>query len=303
VLQSDIIRRFQTALPQIRAWIDQHLETHKASAHKLDTSRYPRLASTYPPELFERRAPPFTALFRKGTIDPLFSPSPSYDWTRAPQFQWFDDLDTATLLLALTPEAVPTETAHWFHFDDPDVDVFGHRGLSRHYDDIQPASARANTMPTMITGKAVAGTFSLFRKLKSNEKEHMTLALQRLVRSRPQLIVNRAIDLAIALEVLFMNRDSGGEHSYKIGMRLAKLLYTDPSERSMAFLETRRLYDLRSNVVHTGRSEDDWSVGSEKRTAFELVQAGDLRCTQVIRKLLERGAMPAQDEWSSIEMS
>lgn len=53
-MQSDIIRRFHAALPQIRAWIDQHLETHAASARKLETSWHPRLASAYPPDVFER---------------------------------------------------------------------------------------------------------------------------------------------------------------------------------------------------------------------------------------------------------
>jgi hypothetical protein len=48
----DIIRRFHSALPQIRAWIDQHLESHSASARKLDNMR--PLSIAFPPEVLGR---------------------------------------------------------------------------------------------------------------------------------------------------------------------------------------------------------------------------------------------------------
>src|SRR5262249_42264986 len=48
-----------------------------------------------------------------------------------------------------------------------------------------------------------------------------------IIRSRSQSHPgNRSIDLAIALEVLFMNVDQG-EHSYKVSLRLARLLGGD----------------------------------------------------------------------------
>lgn len=45
----DIIRRFHSALPQIRAWIDQCLESHAAGARKLDNM--PPLSTAFPPEI------------------------------------------------------------------------------------------------------------------------------------------------------------------------------------------------------------------------------------------------------------
>lgn len=48
----DIIRRFHSALPQIRAWIDQYLESHSASARKLDNM--PPLSTAFPPEVLGR---------------------------------------------------------------------------------------------------------------------------------------------------------------------------------------------------------------------------------------------------------
>lgn len=48
-MQPDIIPRFHSALPQIRAWIDQCLASHAASARKLDNM--PPLAPIFPPEI------------------------------------------------------------------------------------------------------------------------------------------------------------------------------------------------------------------------------------------------------------
>lgn len=51
-MQQDVIRRFHAALPQIRAWIDQFIEAHAASTHRLD--HVLPLASVFPAEVLER---------------------------------------------------------------------------------------------------------------------------------------------------------------------------------------------------------------------------------------------------------
>jgi hypothetical protein len=100
-----------------------------------------------------------------------------------------------------------------------------------------------------------------------------------------------------------MNKDRD-EHSYKIAMRLSKLLHTDPKERRTAFLETRRLYDARSKMVHSGRiSKDQFNVGTDKRNSYELVEAGDLRTIEAIRRLMARGSIPDDDDWAEIELA
>jgi hypothetical protein len=34
-----------------------------------------------------------------------------------------------------------------------------------------------------------------------------------------------------------------------------------------------------------------------------LVEAGDVRCAQAIRKLMNRGSIPKPDDWSEFELS
>ena len=48
----DMIRRFHSALPQIRAWIDQYLESNVATARRLDS--LPPLRTAFPPEVLAR---------------------------------------------------------------------------------------------------------------------------------------------------------------------------------------------------------------------------------------------------------
>lgn len=48
----DTIRRFHSALPQIRAWIDQYLASTAATARKLDSM--PPLSTAFPPEVLGR---------------------------------------------------------------------------------------------------------------------------------------------------------------------------------------------------------------------------------------------------------
>jgi hypothetical protein len=243
---------------------------------------------------------PRAVLYRPGTVEPLFILSP-FECSKAPSASWFDDLDSAALLLALTPRAIPSEVAHWFNYDDPDVALLGERGLSRYVDEIQ--SPFRLSEPTEVTSESAGGLLAAYRRLGKGDRDRITLALQRLIRARSKRNPgNRAIDLAIALEVLFMNADRD-EHSYKIGLRLAKLLYIDEPARRAAFLETRKLYELRSKMVHMGHAKNDWTVDGQMRSAYDLVEAGDVRCAQAIRKLMNRGSIPKPDDWSEFELS
>jgi len=53
-MQADIIRRFHTALPQVRGWIDQFLDTHADRARAVSTLGFTQLSACFPRELLER---------------------------------------------------------------------------------------------------------------------------------------------------------------------------------------------------------------------------------------------------------
>jgi hypothetical protein len=241
--------------------------------------------------------PPSAALYRPGTIDPLFIDTTAFPST-SPTTAWFEDLDDAALVLALIPRAIPTEAAHWLHADDIDIARLVQFGVSRlTFGDMPPPPLSA---PIDVQAGSTTGLVDGFQKLSKKDKDRVTLALRRLLRGRCHLNPgNRAIDLAIALEVLFMNVDRD-EHSFKISLRAARLLRESIGARRTAFAEVKAVYSLRSLMVHTGSGQDEWSIDGAKRSAFDVVEAGDVLCAQAVRSFLSMGHIP--DNWREVEL-
>jgi len=240
--------------------------------------------------------PPTAALFRRGTIEPL-TIARGEDFSKSPPLVWFRQLDLAAMLLALVPKAIPTESAQWFHYDDSDAALLCEFGLSGQGGEFQPYKLYA---PVRVTADSVAGLLAAFEALSGSAKDRLSLALGRIIRSRRQLNPgNRAIDLAIALEVLFMNADRD-EHSYKISLRISRLLRTSAADRLKAFTEVRKLYDMRSKMVHTGDAPDTWNINGSECSAHEIVENVDVLCTAAIRHFVAAGEIPK--DWRTIEL-
>ena len=64
----------------------------------------------------------------------------------------------------------------------------------------------------------------------------------------------------------------------------------------------RRLYDVRSSMVHSGKTSGEVSIGSSKVSIHELVESVEAICSEAIRKFLTLGGVPADDGWREIEI-
>ncbi len=53
-MQTDVIRRFHTALPHMREWIDQFLAAHEGRARAVNTLGYTQLSKCFSQDLLER---------------------------------------------------------------------------------------------------------------------------------------------------------------------------------------------------------------------------------------------------------
>ena len=154
--------------------------------------------------------------------------------------------------------------------------------------------------PSIVSQQLVDGLFSAYARLKEKDRDRINLAIQRMLRARCQQFPgNRAIDLAIALEVLFMNAERD-EHSYKISLRVARSLRNSLDERRTVFASVRKLYDMRSSMVHGGSASNTSNVNGVQTTGSDLVEFVDVICTESIRKFLSLGGIP--EEWRNIEL-
>lgn len=240
---------------------------------------------------------PFALLSRKGVVESVFREHPRDLGCDGPPATWFDELDDAARLLTLVPKAIPIEAAHWFHYDDPDVAHLAEVGVARQGPELPATNSNP---PVDVTAEAVAGLFDAYRRLKKDDAARVNLALERIIRSRCQFVTgNRSIDLAIALEVLFMNAERD-EHSYKISLRAARLLREDVGARQRTFMQVRRLYDMRSGMVHTGGIKNVYPIDAERVPAHEIVEAVDEVCVEAIRAFLKAGQIPT--DWRPIEL-
>ena len=239
---------------------------------------------------------PSAALYRAGTLEPVFAEKFT---AKSQASAWFDELDEAALLLALVPQAIPVEAANWLQMDDPDIARLVQFGIRRSSSlDVEPSAFH---VAPAIGEAQVAGLVAAYRNLpKEGNRDRIALAIGRLLRGRCQQNPgNRAIDVAIALEVLFMNTDRD-EHSYKISLRAARLLQLGVADRRRAFAEVRSVYDIRSKMVHMGGASNECKVDGVKRATHDIVEAVDVVCTEAIRRFLSIGGIP--EDWRDIEL-
>jgi len=130
--------------------------------------------------------------------------------------------------------------------------------------------------------KQLVEEFQLLKK-----KDLLRLAMQRLNLAMRRISpVDRAIDLGIVLESLFLNDLDGdrGELSFRLRVRASRYLEDSLEERSKTFKLVGDLYTLRSKAVHTGKMPP--ARGGVKNS--ELLQKGfDLAAATIKRFILE----------------
>ena len=64
-----------------------------------------------------------------------------------------------------------------------------------------------------------------------------------------RLLLDRIIDYMIGLEAMYLP-DGNEELSFRLSLRAALLLYSDPLERKEIYNFLRKMYKVRSNIVH-----------------------------------------------------
>jgi hypothetical protein len=142
-----------------------------------------------------------------------------------------------------------------------------------------------------VEAAAVTRAFELLDKFR--EVESLTRAIDRLGRARLAASpVDRALELGIAAEIALMHDHSPAntEIAHKIGGRAAWLLGCDPTERKAAFVDMKKLYQARSQAVHSGALSSKSNVD---------IDAADRLVARALFAILERGGFP---NWDSLTM-
>lgn len=240
-------------------------------------------------------SPPATcALLFRRKIDPLLY-SESKELFSSPPFP-FEEALTTRLCLSLVGPCAPIQLSAWFQFDDPEINALSMAG-SMSYPSPQEAVHFAPVQTRAFDARLARFILTRFRQLENHDRQKSTRAAERLLQSMcRRLPGDAAIDLSIALESLLGDTGAAGEHIWKISLRAALLSEQKPDERRAARQLIKRIYDIRSHVMHDGLISK-----KHEKDAKERIIDGIAQTAKTIASAIKRGGIPK--DWSQFELS
>lgn len=156
------------------------------------------------------------------------------------------------------------------------------------------ALVKASENPVVVNSRTIAKMYQRFAGMNEGERETLRIALDRISQAlREPNLVDKAIDIGIALEVMLLHEMGGGfqgEMTYRTSVRGAALLGKTQNERLEILRAIKRIYGYRSEAVHTGKIKRN-----NQQTEKDLGSAIRL-CAQIATKVIEYGSFPNWDE-------
>ena len=135
--------------------------------------------------------------------------------------------------------------------------------------------------------------------LNSKSREKLQIAIDRWIKSKGNKDnVDKAIDLRIAFESLYLPKDSIEQLSFQFRLRAAWHLGKNNTSRSRLIDDFKAIYILCSKAVHNGTIPKRIKIrtGESVPTSEFIPRAQDL-CRQSIMKILKEGKFP---DWNNL---
>ena len=143
--------------------------------------------------------------------------------------------------------------------------------------------------------------YKILKIFDQKAKGKFEIALERWRESKTsQTYENTIIDLAIALEVLYLSdRDGNSKLSFQFRLRASWLLEKGKAHRKRLMDEFKAIYNLRSQAVHSGKISEKIRIrkGEEPIATSEFIPRAQDLCRDSIVKILEDGKFP---DWNDL---
>ena len=216
------------------------------------------------------------------------------------------DFDLATFCQALSlgcrcavrPE-VQWSGMNLFEVFDLGSNFGGAMGFSWSRSGVYELSSRTANQAEIEESKSL---YESLMTLPEDTRNFLRVPIDRWTKSNAQPdLVDRMIDLGIALESLYLHGDGyRGELRFRFALRAAWHLGTSALDRTNLHSEFRKIYDWRSRAVHSGSldSRND-AVASDPRRRREFVDQTQELCSQSIRSIIEQGI----PDWDALVLS
>ncbi len=133
-----------------------------------------------------------------------------------------------------------------------------------------------------------------YSQLSDAIKTELSVPIDRLNRAiRRDAFADKAIELGIVMEAIFLNDNDQGELSYRLRQRAAWMLGNNYIERKEIMKFFGELYNYRSKAVHTGYLPQD------NKNINELLLNGINKVSQAIEKIISNKKWP---DWNRVTL-
>ena len=200
--------------------------------------------------------------------------------------------DVVRCITALSGQPVAA-LGYWTQFNSSLANEMIGSSFSHFEASIDNSAHTMFTKPIALEGQSIAELYNRFVDFNSSEKNVMRISLDRLCKVlRGGTLVDKAIDLGIALEVLLLHKkpkdNIQGELAYRSSIRGATFLGGNKSERMETFKNLNNAYKLRSKAVHSG----DLPIKNKNESTQKTLHKATNICADLARKLIEMGSFP-----------
>lgn len=235
-------------------------------------------------------APPSSALVVSHHVDPfLCDGSPRDDGKYSVLYESLSDI---TLLLTLIGPRVAIQVAHWFNFDDSDLEL-ALLGQSTGYKTMEILPTPTGQEWPTLNAKEAIKIIEEFDALVPRTKEKIKIATDRLrralLRHQP---ADMAVEISIALEILCGDSQTS-EMTHKVKVRAVRLLGGDESVRDRNRTILTKTYEVRSQLVHQGiHHTKPISVSGVPMDVGRVISEACHLCAELIKTVIGRGGLP-----------
>lgn len=243
------------------------------------TRRFVNVAPNYLPSAYLQR--------------PVSYPREHVDWDATPvcsKVRWdtsFSSLEDVRLCMTAVGPSAPLWLSSWIQPDDwvPD---FGGGGMNA------PELFDMGGCPPEIASQweELPELHRQWLELSESERKHLRVALRRINSAlRQREVVDRAIDLGVAIDALFLSErePERGELGFTLRVRAGWYLGSDQAHRREVSKAFSDLWSLRNMAVHTGRLAPGGHT-------LDLLRSGSTLTAKAIRKIIREG----EPDWKTI---
>lgn len=240
---------------------------------------------------------PQAALYRHREVSPKFLTPPKKGKTFKSQMSPpSTDIYEIAKILTVTGPSSPVIYKSYSELADGEF-MKGHSGYSAGHHDSE-TRVRFTKKITVDEITAHQDVYLAYLRMPDKAKKILDVSLHRLNEAIKHLEpVDRALDLGIALESLFLSGEkSRADIGLKVRRRGAWLLGETAEAHEEILTELKTIYDLRSCAAHSG------SFASARRTTPEVERvllSGISLCSAAILKIVRLGQIP---QWKTYDI-